>query len=150
MPPKPFDTKLTERQIKTLEKNLQKTLRENGLKRSDIKTLQGIQPFYRAWRQSKTKVAKAAQSTHRQLLQAIRNHQVSGAILKKRLKEVHGSLVLAAEKMGASETVASFEEEYLEFDGQARGATDAITREKIAIKVLALERRIEALIRVKQ
>ena len=53
-----------------------------------------------------------AQSIKNILLQAIQNNQVSVSILQKRLKEVHASLVRAAEKLGASEAVAAFEEEY--------------------------------------
>lgn len=148
-PIKSLDTKFTAQEIKSLENKLRETLRQHGLKGTDIKNLRDIEPFSKSWQRSKTEPAKAARSSYARLLQAIQNNQVSVSILQKRLKEVHASLVWAAEKLGASEAVAAFEEEYLEFDGQARGASDVILRQKIAIKILDLERRIEILIRAK-
>jgi eukaryotic-like serine/threonine-protein kinase len=135
--------RLTAAELKSLQKSLRAQLSGKGLKLRDLSSLPNVNPFYQRWTASANQTADAARTSHKTLARAVAQYLVDVSILQKRLKEVHASLVRSAEKKGSPEELARFEEEYLSLDGQARSAAGPVARQRIAVKVLALEREID-------
>jgi hypothetical protein len=128
--------------LNQLRQALRAALAAKGLKASDLKSLPDVIEFYESWRSARKKNAKRVGRLHQELIAAIKNANISRSILQKRFKDVHASLVRAAESRLEKARVAHFEEAYLDLDGKVSVARDGAARQVLAVSVLRLDLQI--------